>query len=171
MKNSILILVAFFVLVSFFNPLAETKVGHVDTEYIFQKIPAYKDAQAELEKLANQYSADVKKKYQVVDSLYKIYQKEEVLLPQETKVKKQQEIIAKENDAKKLQNDYFGRDGLMDQKRVELLKPIQDNVYTNLKKLAEEGGYDYIFDKTTGEILYAAGSRDQSDALLKKLGY
>ena len=59
----------------------------------------------------------------------------------------------------------------MDQKRQELLKPIQDNVYNSLKKLAQDGDFDYIFDKATGEILYARPSRDQSDALLKRMGY
>jgi outer membrane protein len=172
MKKSVLfILIAFLTIVAFYNPMSETKIGHIDTEYVFSKIPAYQDAQSELEDLANQYKADVEAKYKVVDSLYKIYQKEEVLLPQDTKMKKQQEIIDKENEAKQLQQKYFGKDGLMDQKRKELLKPIQDNVFNSIKELAEEGDYDYIFDKVTGEILYARDSRDQSDALLKKLGY
>jgi len=170
-KTSILLLVAFFVLVSFFNPMSESKVGHVDTEYIFKKIPAYQDAQTELDNLASQYKSEIENKYKVVDSLYKIYQKEEVLLPQETKVKNQNEIITKENEAKELQKKYFGQGGLMDQKREELLKPIQDNVYNALKTLAEDGDYDYIFDKASGEILYARSTNDQSDALLKKLGY
>lgn len=171
MKKAGLFLLGIFILVSFYNPMSETKVGHVDSEYVFQKIPAYADAQAELEDLATQYKSEVESKYRIVDSLYKIYQKEEVLLPQETKVKKQNEIIEKENEAKDLQQKYFGREGLMDQKREELLKPIQDNVYNSLKELAESGNFDYIFDKSTGELLYTNDARDQSDALLKKLGY
>ncbi len=170
-KSALLILIAFLAVVAFYNPMSDTKIGHIDTEYVFSKIPAYQDAQSELEDLANQYKEEITAKYKVVDSLYKIYQKEEVLLPQDTKLKKQQEIIDKENEAKQLQQKYFGKDGLMDQKREELLKPIQDNVYNSIKELAEEGDYDYIFDKITGEILYARDSRDQSDALLKKLGY
>ncbi len=171
MKKTALILLLLFVLVSFYNPMAESKVGHIDSEYVFKKIPAYADAQAELDELAIVYKSEVEAKYRVVDSLYKIYQKEEVLLPQETKIKKQNEIIEKENEAKELQNKYFGRDGLMDQKREELLKPIQDNVYNSLKELAESGDFDYIFDKATGELLYTNELNDQSDALLKKLGY
>jgi len=171
MKNLGIIFIAVLVLFSFYNPMSTSKVGHVDSEYIFKKIPAYSDAQAELERLANQYKAEVEAKYKVVDSLYKIYQKEEVLLPQETKVRKQNEIIAKENEAKQLQQNYFGRDGLMDQKREELLKPIQDNVYNALKDIATAGSFDYMFDKATGELLYTNPAQDQSDALLKKLGY
>ncbi len=156
---------------AFYNPMSDTKVGHVDTEYIFSKIPAYQDAQEELENLSNQYKAEVEAQYKVVDSLYKAYQKEEVLLPQETRVIKQNEIINKEQEAKDLQQKYFGQSGLMDQKREELLKPIQDNVYNSLKQLATDGNFDYIFDKTTGEILYSNDNNDQSDALLRQLGY
>lgn len=174
MKNTKLLvsLVAIaIILFAFVNPMEETKVGHVDSEYIFKKIPAYQDAQREIENLANQYKLEVEKKYTTVDSLYKIYQKEEVLLPQDLKVKKQNEIVNKENEAKELQKKYFGKDGLLEKKRQELLKPIQDNVYNTLKKMAEAGNYDYIFDKTTGEILYSRSSRDLSDNLLKQLGY
>ncbi len=151
--------------------MADTNVAHIDSEYVFKKIPAYQDAQDELENLANQYKAEVEAKYKIVDSLYKIYKKEEVLLPQETKIRKQEEIIEKEKEAKNLQQKYFGQEGLMDQKREELLKPIQDNVYNALKKIAEDGNFDYIFDKTTNEILYSNDSRDQSDVVLKELGY
>ena len=174
MKNTKLLLSLFaiaIILFAFVNPMEESKVGHVDSEYIFKKIPAYQDAQREIENLANQYKLEVEKKYATVDSLYKIYQKEEVLLPQDLKVKKQNEIVNKENEAKELQKKYFGKDGLLEKKRQELLKPIQDNVYNTLKKMAEAGNYDYIFDKTTGEILYARSSRDLSDNLLKQLGY
>jgi len=156
---------------AFYNPMSDTKVGHVDSEYIFSKIPAYQDAQEELENLSTQYKTEVEIQYKTVDSLYKAYQKEEVLLPQETRVLKQNEIIDKEQAAKDLQQKYFGQSGLMDQKREELLKPIQDNVYNGLKQLATDGNFDYIFDKTTGEILYSNDDNDQSDALLRQLGY
>ena len=170
-KTALFLIIGIFVLVSFYNPMSDSKVGHVDSEYIFQKIPAYSDAQSELEDIAALYKAEVEAEYRIVDSLYKAYQKENVLLPEETKIKKQTEIIDKENEAKALQQKYFGRDGLMDQKREELLKPIQDNVYNALKELAEAGNYDYIFDKSTGEILYTNDMLDQSDALLQNLGY
>ena len=171
MKNNFLIILAFFLLVSFYSPVSNSGIAHVDTEYILEKIPAYQDAQAELEIVAKQFRAEVDAKYKEVDSLYNEYQKEEVLLPQETKIKKQNAIIEKEQEAKELQEKYFGREGELHQKREELIKPIQDNIYEALVDIAESGNYDYIFDKVTGEILYAAENNDESDAVLKKLGY
>lgn len=171
-KNIIFIaILALFVVFAFYNPNTDAKIGHVDTEYIFSKIPKYQEAQDQLNNLAEQYKSEVESQYKIVDSLYKIYQKEEMLLSSQMKRQKEDEIVKKENEAKQLQNKYFGKDGLMDQKREELLKPIQDNVFNSIKSMAEEGGYDYIFDKNTGAILYAKPSLDQSDALLKKMGY
>lgn len=166
-----IIVVVAIISFAFLSPLGDSKIGHIESEYLFKRIPAYEDAKEELEKIGEQYKSEVEAKYKTVDSLYKMYQKEEVLLPQETKIKRQNEIIEKENEAKKLQQKYFGQEGLMDQKREELLKPIQDNIYNAIKKIAVDGNFDYIFDKTTNEILYARDLNNQSDAVLKELGY
>ena len=153
MKKNILIILAFFLFASFYSPVSNSGIAHVDTEYILEKIPAYQDAQEELDLIAKQFRAEVDTKYQEVDSLYSAYQKEEVLLPQETKIKKQNEIIDKEQEAKQLQEKYFGREGELHQKREELIKPIQDNIYEAIVDMAESGNYDYVFDKVSGEIL------------------
>ena len=171
MKNNVLIILSFFIFVSFYSPVSNSGIAHVDTEYILEKIPAYQDAQKELEELAKEYRKVVDAKYREVDSLYNNYQKEEPLLPDQTKVKKQNEIIEKEQIAKELQEKYFGREGELHQKREELIKPIQDNIYEALVEIAEAGNYEYIFDNVTGEILYAAEKNNEGDAVLKKLGY
>jgi len=165
------IVLSIAILIFAFNLSFSQKICHVDSEYILEKIPAYVDANAEIEELAVGWQAEIEQKYQQVDSLYKIYQKEEVLLTEEMKIKKQDEIIAKEAEAKKLQQKYFGTEGDMYEKRQELVKPIQDNVYNALVEVAKAGGYDYIFDVVTGEILYASDTKDESDSVLKQLGY
>jgi len=166
-KITLLIALITFILSSSFSQ----KICHVDSKYILEKIPAYVEAQAEIEELAATWQAEIEQMYQDVDALYKTYQKEEVLLTEEMKIKKQDEIIEKEKEAKALQQKYFGTEGEMYEKRQELVKPIQDNVYNALVEMAEEGAYDYIFDVVTGEILYASDKKDESDSILTKLGY
>jgi len=168
MKKILLSLATLFLA---FNFSFSQKICHVDTEYILGKIPAYVEAQKEIEELSTGWQAEIEATYREVDSLFKVYQKDAVLLTEEMKIKKQEQIIAKEDAAKKLQLKYFGTEGEMYQKRQELVKPIQDNVYNALKEIAEAGGFDYIFDVKTGEILYASDEKDESDAVVKKLGY
>ncbi len=171
MKNTIYAVFAFFFLLAFVAPQGQTSVAHVDTEYILNKIPAYQDAQKQLEDLAQQYKADIDAKVKEVDSLFKVYQENEVLMTPEMKMRLKQEIMDKDKEVKSLQKKYFGPDGLLAQKREELMKPIMDNVSKAISDIARQSHIDYVFDKTTGEILYANPQNDQSDLVLRKLGY
>jgi len=110
--------------------------------------------------------------YAEVEKMYRDYQSEEVLLTQEMKRKREDEIINKEKEVKDLQNKYFGREGDLFQKRQELIKPIQDEVYNAVKEIAVEGNYAVIFDTSSGpSLLYTNPRYDLSDDVLEKLGY
>jgi len=104
--------------------------------------------------------------------MYKTYQSERVLLTDEMKKKREDEIVSKENSVKDLQAKYFGPDGDLAKKREELVKPIQDAIYKAVKELSAEGSYAIIFDTASGAaILYSNPRYDLSDEVLKKLGY
>lgn len=168
MKQIILTTALLFV---FLTTGLSQKICHVDTEYILGKVPAYQDAQKKIEELSKNWQKEIENKFAEVDQMYKKYQTEKVLLSQEMQTKREEEVIAKEKEAKELQKKYFGREGDLYQKRQELIKPIQDNLYNVIKEIAAEGGYDYILDKITGDIIYASEKYDESDAVLKKMGY
>ena len=89
--------------------------------------------------------------YAEVESLYKAYQNDAILLTQEMKKRREDEIVNKEKEAKDIQNKYFGREGELFVKRQELIKPIQDEIYNAVKELAVEGNYAVIFD-TSGSL-------------------
>lgn len=148
------------------------KYAFVDSEYILGNIPKYKAAQDELDKLSDQYQNEVKTLTDEIDKMYHDYQAEKVLLTDDMKAKREEQIVTKEKEAKKLQNDYFGEDGLLNKKRQELVKPIQDEVYNAVKQIANEGGYAVIFDSSSGPaMLYTNPRYDISDEVLQKLGY
>lgn len=148
------------------------KFAFVDSEYILSNIPTYKAAQDEIDKQAKEWQAEVEALYQEIDKMYREYQAEKVLLTQEMRTKREEEIIAKERDAKQLQNDYFGQEGMLYKKREEKVKPIQDEIYNALKEIANEGGYAIIFDTSSGPtILFSNPRYDISDEVLTRLGY
>ncbi len=148
------------------------KYAFVDTEYILNNIPAYKAAQDQLDQSSAGWEKEIAVIYAEVERLYKAYQNESVLLTQDMKKKRENEIIEKEKEAKALQEKYFGRDGEMFVKRQELIKPIQDEIYNAVKELAVEGNFAVIFD-TSGSLsmLYTNPRYDMSDDVLEKLGY
>jgi outer membrane protein len=148
------------------------KYAFVDTEYILDRIPAYKAAQDELDKMARDWQTEVESMYEGIEKMYQDFQAEKVLLTEEMKTKKEEEIINREKEVKDLQQNYFGRDGNLFNKRQELIKPIQDEVYRAVKEIASEGNYAVIFDTASGaNMLYTNPKYDKSDDVLEKLGY
>jgi len=152
--------------------LMAQKFAFVDSDFILKKIPSYKAAQEQLDKLSTQYQKEIEGKYAEVDKLYQDYQAEKVLLTEEMRKKREDDIIEKEHQVKELQQKYFGKDGLLFKKREELTKPIQDQVYNAIKELANEGGYAVIFDASASpNMLYTNPRYDKSEEVLQKLGY
>ena len=148
------------------------KFAYVDTDYILENIPEYQEAQKQLDELSVQWQKQIEAKYAEIDRLYKAYQAEQILLNEEMKAKRENEIIKKEQEVKEFQKAKFGVDGELFKKRQELIQPIQDQIYNALKEIAEGGSYSVILDRAgQSNILYANSRYDKSDDVLKKLGY
>jgi outer membrane protein len=168
-KKSVLI---FAGLVIMAGTAVAQKIGYVDTEYILNQIPEYKAAKAELDKASADWQKEIEGKYAEIDKLYKTYQAEQILLTDDLRKKRENEIVNKEKEAKDLQKQRFGTDGDLFKKRMELVKPIQDKVYNGVKTVAEKGGLAIIFDKASDMMmLYANTKYDKSDDVLVFLGY
>jgi len=151
---------------------AQVKIAIVDSDYILNKIPEYQSAQNTLETLAVEWQQEIQQKFAEIEKLYKTYQSEAVLLPEDVKVKRQEEIIQKEKEVKEIQKKRFGTDGDLSKKRQELLKPIQDRVYTAIEEFANEGNYGLVLDRANaGFMMYVNPKMDKSDDILKKLGF
>lgn len=143
----------------------------IDSKYILENLPEYKQAQAKLDEISAQWQKEIDAKLQDVDRMYKAYQSEQVMLSDEMKKKREEEIIKKEKEAKELQKKKFGFEGELFKKRQELVKPVQDKVYNAVQKMAAAKAYDVIFDKSADlSIFYADNKIDRSDDILKELG-
>lgn len=163
---------ASMVLFLFVGVTLAQKFAFVDSDYILQNIPSYNAAQDELNKVSENWEGEISVEYEAIEKMYKTYQSERVLLTDEMKKKREEEIISKERQVKELQSKYFGPDGDLSKKRQELVKPIQDAIYKAVKELSAEGSYAVIFDTASGaSILYSNPRYDLSDEVLKKLGY
>lgn len=147
------------------------RFAYVDTEYILDLMPEYRSAQKQLDQLAEDWQKEIEKKQLVVDKLFKDYQAEQVLLTEDLKKKKEQEIKDKEKELKDYRNQKFGYEGDLFKKRQELIKPIQDKVFDAVQKIAKQNALDFIFAKS-GELimLYSNAKYDKSDEVLAELG-
>ena len=147
------------------------KIVYVDSEYIMENIPEYGDAQEELNALSQKWQNEIKAIMDKVSEMYSKYQTEQVLLSEDQKHAREQEIINKEQEAKNLQMQYFGAEGQLYQKRTELVQPIQEKIYTAMQELALTKNYAFVLDLASGtSILYANDKNDISDEVLDQLG-
>ena len=140
------------------------KYAYVNTQYILDNIPEYKAAQQQLDNASLAWQKEIEDRYAIIDKLYKTYQAEQVLLTEEMKKRRQDEINTKEKDVKELQKQRFGFEGDLFKKKQELVKPIQDKIFNAVKKMATEQSYAVIFDKSSDLImLYTNPKYDKSE--------
>ena len=147
-------------------------IAYVDSRYILEHIPEFNTAQEELNILSLDWQEEIDILKEEVERLYRKYQAEQYLLPEKTKIERENKIIQKEQEIKSLTKTRFGPDGELYQKQESLIKPIQDLIYKAISDFANEGKYDIIFDKSSDLImLFSNEELDKSDEILEKLGY
>ncbi len=165
-------IILFSVAILFASFAFSQKYAYVDTEYILNNIPVYESAKTQLEDLTKEWKKEIDAKKASIDQMYQNYQSERILLTEELRAKREDEIMKKEQELKQLQQKYFGESGMLYKKREELIKPIQDDIYNAIKEIATEGNYAVIFDTANNlNMLYTDPRHDKSDEVLRKLGY
>lgn len=148
------------------------KYACVNSEYVLKNMPDYLQAQERLNKYANDWQKEIEAKYQELDNLRQSFQQESYLLPDNLKQRRQQELKTKDQEVRDLQRQRFGTGGDLDQKRQELLKPVEDRVYNVIERIANEKNYAFIFDRAgSATVLFASEKYDISDQVLETLGY
>jgi len=147
------------------------KYAVIDTRYILDKMPDYKTAQKQLDDVAAGWQKDIDAQQTGLDNMYKAFEAEQVMLSDELKKKREDQLFNKEKALRDLQRKRFGFEGDLFKKRQELIKPIQDKVYNAVQKMAVQRGYDFVLDKSEGiTIIFADPKLDKSEDILKDLG-
>jgi outer membrane protein len=143
----------------------------IDTKYILDKMPDYKTAQKQLDDIAAEWQKEIETIQQELDKMYKDFDAEQVMLSDDLKKKREDQLFNKEKTVRDLQRKHFGFEGDLFKKRQELVKPIQDKVYNAVQKLAVQRGYDFILDKSEGiTVIFADPKLEKSDDVLRELG-
>jgi outer membrane protein len=148
------------------------KIAIIDVTAVLEGMPDYQKAQEQLDKVATQWRQEIAVEQDKIKAMYSKFQAEQVLLSEEMKRQREEEITAKEKEVRELQRQKFGPEGSLFKKREELVKPIQDKVYSAISQYATNRGYEFIFDKASSSgLLFADPKNDKTDdikAILKK---
>jgi outer membrane protein len=168
MKKILLVISSIFIVAM--GAIAQ-RYAIVDTKYILDKMPDYKEAQKKLDEFSVQWQKEIDTKQSELDRMYKNFEAEQVLLSDELKKKREDELFVREKELRDLQRKRFGFEGDLFRRRQDLVKPIQDKVYNAIQKIAVNRQYDFILDKSEGiTIIFADPKLDRSEDVLRELG-
>ncbi|ELR71380.1 Outer membrane protein H precursor [Fulvivirga imtechensis AK7] len=167
MKKSLILFLALFSIVHVYGQ----KFGYVDTDYVLGKMPEYKEAQGEINKLSLGWQEEIKEMSRKIESMYNELQAEEVLLTAEMKKDRMAEISRKEGELKEYQKKIFGFEGLFFLKKKELIKPVQDKVFEAIERVCKDQRLAIMFDKAGDMVMiYTDPRHDYTDYVLEELG-
>lgn len=164
------VLILLFSLISFLS--FSQKFAYVDTDYILSKLPEYNQAQEKIDNYSKQWQEEIENNMTKIEKMYKSYQSEQILLTDQMKKSREDLIFSEEKKVQDLQIKYFGPEGMLFNKRKELIKPIQDKIYDAIQQIAANYKYAVIFDSSSDLImLYSNNNLDKSDKVLELMGY
>lgn len=165
------IIISICMIVLFAGAVDAQRYAIIDSKYILDKIPDYRDAQKRLDQFSELWQQEIDQRQTALTKMFRDYDAEQVMLPDDLKKKREDELFNKEKELRDLQKKRFGFEGDLFRKRQELIKPIQDKVYNAVQKLAVEKQYDFILDKSEGiTVIFADPKLDRSEDVLKNLG-
>lgn len=146
-------------------------VAYIDMQYILKNLPQYETANEQLNMISKRWQKDIETAQQEAQVMATNFQTEQIFLSPDMKQRKEEEILAKEQEVLELKRKYFGQDGEWYKKRESLLKPIQDEIYTAIQDIANEKKYDIVKDRSADpSLIYMSSKLDISDKVLEKLG-
>ncbi len=165
------ILILAGIVFTFSLSISAQRIAIIDVNSILEDMSEYKIAQTEIDKIASVWRQEVGVEYDKIKSMYNKYQAEQVLLSDDAKAAKENEIMDAEAKVRELQKQKFGPDGDLFKKRQEMVQPIQEKVFSAIEEYASDRGYDIIFDRSsTAGILFTSDDYDKTDELKRKLG-
>ena len=164
-------LIPIFFIIFGLNFVNAQRFGYIDTDFILSKMPEYKKAQEEVDRLSQLWQKEIMAMSKGIEGMYSSLQAEQVLLTEAMRKERTDVIKKKEAELKEYQNKVFGFGGLFFLKKQELIKPIQDKVWDAVDKVAKKNSLAIVFDKS-GELvmIYTDPRYDYTDFVLDELG-
>ncbi|MFM8363105.1 MAG: OmpH family outer membrane protein [Haliscomenobacter sp.] len=151
-------------------PAAAQRIAYVDVNKILENVPEYVTAQSELDGLAARWRQEIAQEYDKIKGMYNRYQAEQVLLSDEARRKREEEIMAMEKEVRDMQRTKFGPEGTLFERRQELVRPIQERIYGAIERYAKEKGFDFIFDKGGASgMIFSSPTYDKTEDIIRLL--
>ncbi len=146
------------------------RLGYIDMDYILENVTEYQKASTLLDKSVEEWKKDIELKKIGLQQQQDQFLAEKILLTAELIKDREAALKLMAEDIVSLQNSYFGPQGRYIVQKTKLLQPVQDQVLSIVREIAQQRKYDFIFDRSSDLVmLYSAKNYDISDLVLKKI--
>ena len=149
--------------------LAQLKIGYIDSEVLKERLPEFRDAQRTLDQLRQDYENQAKDREAKLLKLQEDFRRQELLLSEAKKAELQDEFETKMQQLQQFTQEKFGPEGELMRKNIELSEPIFQKINDAIQGMAEEKGYDFIFDAAapSSGLVFAKEEYDLTEQLLE----
>ena len=148
---------------------AETNIGWVDSQYIFNQLEETREAQVEIEKKQRSLESELQDMTNRLDSLDRDFKQKAPLMSSEMQRNKQIEIENYYKQVQMFQMQKLGPEGEIYTFYAQLVTPIEKKILAAIEKVGNEKGYDYILDSSRGGIVHALDSHKLDEYVLEEL--
>ena len=167
MKRVLLSIIALAVFAT--GALAELNMGYIDSEVLKERLPEFRDAQRKLDQLRQDYENQAKDREAKLVKLQEDFRRQEMLMSEARKTELQAEFEGKVQQLQQFTQEKFGPEGELMRKNIEFSEPIFKKINATIQGMAEEGGYDFIFDAAapSSGLVFAEEEYDITEQLLE----
>jgi len=163
MKNTIKSILIALLISSAFNVNAQ-KLGHVDMQQISLDLPAYSEAEAELQSMTETAQKEIQQYEKLTNEEIEKYKNEMQNLSEDARSRREAFLMERQQNIQKKEYEWQQK---IQTTQQQLMSNIQTIVIEASKAVAKEEGYLYVFEK--GSLLHAGGD-DITSKVRKKLG-
>lgn len=150
---------------------AQQKIGFVDSSRILEQMPEFQTAQQELDRLATQWQGEVDVVEREASAMADQFAAREILFTDAERQAQAEAIEAKREERDALRSRYFGPQGELFREQQTRLRPAQERLLAAVEAVAEDGDFDYVFDRAGDYLfLYTRPSHNLTDLVLEELG-
>ncbi len=150
---------------------AQQRLAYVDSDYILERVPEYRTAQQQIDRVVQQWQSELDQSATEIQELEREFNARELLFTEEERARRLRDISDRKRAKDALRLRYFGPDGELFREQERLLRPVQERILEAIEVVANDGNYDFIFDKSGDYVfLYTRAQLDVSDRVLEELG-
>lgn len=148
---------------------SQNKIGFIDSQRILNEYRGAAEIKRRYEQKVSEWQDRAEGLKREIANLREALQTQNLMLSEEAKLRKVQEIENKEIEYQQFIQNIWGENGEAEALNRELMQPLLREIDTLITKIGEEEGFTIILDASSGALVYADDEMDITDRVLENL--